>query len=180
MKKLLMILGIVFISFFTLSCLSDDTRITIEKDLTSLPESVKMYFYVEKYAAEYHIPRNIAYAIPYYESGYRGPDDTTYNPKNKISKSKAYGAMQLQRRTAQFIADTIVTKHDLLNNTELNVRLSYKLLDYLHKKYGSWKLAVGAYNTGRPVVNGYATKVMKFKHEKILKKDGSLLAYAIK
>lgn len=180
MKKLLIVIGIILTSIITLSCLSDDTKTTIERDFASFPESVKMYFYVEKYATEYHIPKNIAYAIPYYESGYRGPADTTYNPKNKISKGKAYGAMQLKRRTAEFIADTIVTKNDLLNNTELNVKLSYKLLDHLYKKYGNWKLAIGAYNTGKPVVNKYVLKVIKFKYEKILVINGDLLAYATK
>lgn len=180
MKKLLIALGIIFTSIFTISCFSDDTKSVLKNDFASFPESVKMYFYVEKYSNEYHIPKNIAYAIPYYESGYRGPADTTYNPKNKISKSKAYGAMQLKRKTAEFIADTVVTKQDLLNNTELNVKLSYKLLDHLHKKYGNWKLAVGAYNTGKPVVNKYVNKVIKFRHEKIITKNGHLLAYAIK
>lgn len=180
MKKLLIALSIILILIFTLSCFSDNQKNELERNFASFPESVKMYFYVEKYANEYHIPKNIAYAIPYYESGYRGPSDTTYNPRNKISKSKAYGAMQLKRKTAEFIADTVITKHDLLNNTELNVKLSYKLLDHLHKKYGNWKLAVGAYNTGKPVINKYALKVIKFKHEKILAINENTFRYATK
>lgn len=178
MKKLLLIIS-VLITLFTLVCFSDETGNQFKKDFTSLPESVKMFFYIEKYAAEYGIPKNIAYGIPYYESGYRGAADTTYNPKNKISKSKAYGAMQLKRKTAEFIADTVITKHDLLNNTELNVKLSYKLLSHLHKKYGNWKLAVGVYNTGKPIINTYVNKVIKFKYQKKIN-HGQLYTYAVK
>lgn len=178
MKKRLAIFGLLLSAILTISWLSDDN--SFMNRFVNLPESVKIYFYIEKYSDKYGIPKNIAYGIPHYESGYNGPDDTAYNPKNKISTHKAYGAMQLKCATANYVSDTTVTKKDLLNNTELNVELSYKLLNRLHEKYGSWKLALGAYNTGKPVVNKYATKILKFNHAKYVKKDNALLAYAIK
>lgn len=177
MKKILITIGILFSAFITMSWLSDDNDIM--KNFMNLPESVKMYFYIEKYSDKYGIPKNIAYGIPHYESGYNGPTDTTYNPKNKISIHKAYGATQLKLATANYVSDTLVTKKDLLENTELNIELSYKLLYLLHEKYGSWKLALGAYNTGKPIINKYSNKVAKFNHTKIIKKD-ELLANAIK
>ena len=178
MKKRLAIFGILVSAILTISWLSDDNGFM--SGFVNLPESVKMYFYIEKYSDKYGIPKNIAYGIPHYESGYNGPDDTTYNPKNKISKHKAYGAMQLKCATANCVSDTIVTKKDLLDNTELNVELSYKLLHRLYEKYGSWKLALGAYNTGKPVVNKYVTKIIKFNHTKYVKNDDKLLAYTTK
>ena len=62
-----------------------------------------------------------------------------------------------------------LTKNDLLNNLKLNVYLSMKILSYLKNKYGSWELALGAYNTGRPIVNQYALNISNFDTEKLFK-----------
>ena len=50
-----------------------------------------------------------------------------------------------------------ISKKNLKNNIELNIRTSMKLLHQLHNRYGNWKLVCGYYNTGRPIVNGYAS-----------------------
>jgi len=47
----------------------------------------------------------------------------------------------------------------LRTDIEYNVKTSMKLLRRLYKIHGDWKLVFGAYNTGRPCVNGYAHKV---------------------
>jgi soluble lytic murein transglycosylase-like protein len=73
--------------------------------------------------------------------------------------------MQIQVPTANSFSDFSVTKTDLLNNLELNVELSMRILSHLKKKYGSWQLALGAYNTGKPVVNGYASSIVNFEAE---------------
>ena len=36
------------------------------------------------------------------------------------------------------------------------------MLKKLKRIHGDWKLAFGAYNTGRPCVNGYAEKVYNY------------------
>jgi hypothetical protein len=90
--------------------------------------------------------------------------DLEYNPK-LVSKSKAYGPMQIKLSTANFISERKISKTELLNNTELNVRLGLKLLSKLKKQYGTWKLALGVYNTGKPVINQYARSIIKFKAE---------------
>jgi soluble lytic murein transglycosylase-like protein len=56
-----------------------------------------------------------------------------------------------------------LTKADLLNDLELNVKLSMEILRYLKNKYGSWELALGAYNTGKPIINQYAQQIVQFK-----------------
>lgn len=176
MKKRILLTCMLIFTIFLSSWLTRD-YISMA-DFTRLPESVKMAYYIEKYSVEYKIPRNIAYGVPYYETNYRGAMDTTYNPK-RTSKHKAYGAMQIKLATANGLSDTLITKKELLNNTELNVRLSFKLLKILHDKYGNWKLAVGAYNTGRPMVNKYAKLVCKFDLKKIVKPENTIL-YAVK
>jgi soluble lytic murein transglycosylase-like protein len=174
MKKKLFVIVLSVISIGLCSWFSYNNFFRSEK-FVNFPESVKMYFYIEKYSKEYGIPRNIAYGIPYYETNYKGPTDTTYNPK-RTSKSKAYGAMQLKLKTANAVCDSTITKKQLLNNTELNVILSFKLLKTLHDKYGNWKLALGAYNTGKPVVNKYSKNISKFSLTKIVNTQNYLYA----
>jgi hypothetical protein len=38
-----------------------------------------------------------------------------------------------------------------------------KLLARLQKKYGNWKVALGVYNSGRPIVNDYAIRIASGK-----------------
>lgn len=173
MKKRIIFIGLIIISLFI--CSWGTKMGSIFANLNKFPESVKMYFIVEKYSEKYNIPKNIAYGIPHYETGYNGILDTNYNPK-RTSKHKAYGANQLKLATAKSVADgRPITKKDLINNTDLNVELSFKLLDKLHKKYGSWHKALGAYNTGKPICNKYAKKVYNYNYKKILA-DGSSFA----
>jgi soluble lytic murein transglycosylase-like protein len=176
MKKRILLTCMLIITVFLSSWLTRDC-LTIT-NFTRLPESVKMAYYIEKYSIEYKIPRNIAYGVPYYETNYRGATDTTYNPK-RTSKHNAYGAMQIKLATANGLSDTLITKKELLNNTELNVILSFKLLKILHNKYGNWKLAVGAYNTGKPIINKYSKLVCKFDIKRIVNPDNTIL-YAVK
>jgi len=51
----------------------------------------------------------------------------------------------------------------LKNDIEFNVNTSMKLLRHLHDKYRDWKVVFGAYNTGKPLVNGYAMNVFNHK-----------------
>ena len=164
-----LLVALIFTSSVINSSLADDikknnTASTVDSTYGKLPESVKLFNYILKYSDEYSVPVNIAFGVANKESGYKGPLHTKYNPK-LTSKSKAYGAMQIKLGTANSVSDEKITKSDLLNNTELNVRLSLKLLSQLKKQYGSWKLALGAYNTGKPVVNQYARNIIKFKVE---------------
>lgn len=127
------------------------------------PASVKLYNYLAEYSEKYGVPFNIAYGIARKESGYLGPNHVSYNPAKIIGGSN-YGAMQVRTRTADHIWKTKgTTKRRLLNDLAFNVETSMKLLAYLKVKHGSWGLALGAYNTGRPVLNRYAKQILKFK-----------------
>jgi soluble lytic murein transglycosylase-like protein len=133
-----------------------------------IPTSVQMYYYLMEFSEEFNVPTNIAFGVAHHESGYNGLRHWRYNPK-LTSSANAYGAMQIQVPTANSFADKKVTRHDLLNNLKLNVYLSMKILSYLKNKYGSWELALGAYNTGRPIVNQYALNISNFDTEKLFK-----------
>lgn len=138
------------------------------KDITKLSESelihsapsIQMYFYIKQYAAEYEIPESYAFAIAFQETGYKGPLDLNYDHK-QISYAGALGPMQIMPATARYIEGRDIHHSDLKSNIQLNVEISMKLLRKLKNQYGSWALAFGAYNTGKPVVNQYAENVLK-------------------
>jgi soluble lytic murein transglycosylase-like protein len=53
-----------------------------------------------------------------------------------------------------------VSSKELRNNIELNVKISMRMLSYLKRRYGTWGLALGAYNTGKPCYNSYANRII--------------------
>ena len=127
-------------------------------DIENAPPCLKLYTLLEKYSEEYNVPFEIALGVANEETGYLGPFHWSYNPK-RISSAAAYGAMQIQVPTANDNWDKRVTSKMLMNDLELNVHISMKLLARLKEKYGNWRVALGAYNSGRPIVNSYAIRI---------------------
>lgn len=130
------------------------------ESLAKAPPCIRMYDYLAKYSNKYDVPIQIALGVAKLETRYEGPFDWDYNP-SLTSSMKAYGAMQIQVPTAEFVWKKKVTKEKLLNDLEFNVETSMKLLKYLYSISGSWELALGYYNTGRPIVNSYSLEIMK-------------------
>ena len=123
------------------------------------PPCIKLYDHLVTYSEQYRVPLHIAVGVAKKETGYGGPFHWKYDPK-QTSYANAYGAMQIQAPTASDVWDRKVTSKQLLNDLEFNVHTSMKLLALLHKRYGSWEIALGCYNTGRPIVNDYARKIV--------------------
>lgn len=129
----------------------------IQKD--EIP-SLQMYFYLDKYSKEFGVPMEIAMGVAYQESRYRGPFHWNYK-HNLTSQSGAVGPMQIiPRYAAKFNNGVKISSKELRENIELNVRISLKMLAYLKKRYGSWPLALGAYNTGKPCYNSYSASII--------------------
>lgn len=123
---------------------------------------LQMYYYLDKYSDEYGVPLDIALGVAYQETRYQGPFHWTY-VHNITSPSGAVGPMQvIPRYATKFNDGKRVSASELRNNIELNVRVSMRMLSYLKRRYGSWGLALGAYNTGKPCLNSYATRIMSF------------------
>lgn len=141
--------------------LKDETEKTLDFSSSNIeyaPPCVQLYALLEKYSDEYDVPFEIAIGVAREETGYHGPFHWSYDPK-KTSHANAYGAMQIQVPTANDNWSDQVTAKMLLNDLDLNVHISMKLLAKLRKKYGSWKVALGVYNSGRPIVNDYAIRI---------------------
>jgi soluble lytic murein transglycosylase-like protein len=136
---------------FTNSFESSKTSQKIEN-----PPSFQLYEAIEKYSEIYKVPKNIAYNVAYRETGYKGPFHWSYNPYQK-SNANAVGPMQIITKYSHYYAGRKVSEKELKTNIDLNVEISMKILSSLYKKFGSWALACGYYNTGYPTVNDYAS-----------------------
>jgi soluble lytic murein transglycosylase-like protein len=148
---------IIFASFRLegLNMMGDGYRLEEIGGKTNSPYSLQVYTSVEKYSKKYKIPKHIAYNIAYLETRYQGPFDWDYHGK-LTSYAGAKGPMQIMPKTANYIGGRNITQKELLNNIDLNVELSMKLLYKLRKQYDRWDLICGYYNTGYPQVNEYA------------------------
>ena len=129
----------------------------------SSPTPLKMYELIDHYSDIYKIPKHIAFNVAYLETHYKGPFDWKYKP-GQTSFAGAVGPMQIMPSTANYIHKQKISKGDLKNNIELNIRTSMKLLNQLYGRYGNWGIVCGCYNTGRPIVNGYAVFCIKNKN----------------
>jgi len=126
------------------------------------PPCVRMHRCIEKYSEEFRIPKSIAYGVAYHETRYQGALHWDYDHR-KSSGAGALGPMQVMYSTAKWLfPKENFSREDLKNDIDFNVKCSMKLLRNLHDKYKDWKKALGAYNTGRPVVNTYANSVYNF------------------
>jgi hypothetical protein len=119
------------------------------------PYSLQVYNSIEKYSKQYKIPKYVAYNIAFLETRYQGPFDWDYHGK-LTSYAGAKGPMQIMPKTANYISGKNITQKELLHNIDLNIQISMKFLNKLHKQYNDWGLICGYYNTGYPQINEYA------------------------
>jgi soluble lytic murein transglycosylase-like protein len=151
-------IGIVIIAAQNLVSITKETveyNLETHKGTITSPYSLQVYNSIEKYSNKYKIPKYIAYNIAFLETRYQGPFDWDYHGK-LTSYAGAKGPMQIMPATANYIIGKNITKNELLNNIDLNIKISMKLLNKLHKQYDDWDVVCGYYNTGYPQVNSYA------------------------
>ena len=107
--------------------------------------------YVEKYAKEYQVEKELIYAMIKAESNFKA---------DAISNKQAIGLMQLLESTAYEVAGEIeqeITKEEILD-PGTNINLGTKYLSNLLNKYGNIELAVAAYNAGIGNVDSWIEK----------------------
>ena len=119
---------------------------------------------IDQYSDEFDIPKRYAYGIAYEETGYKGIRHKEYKHQ-QISSVGAKGPMQVMPLTAKWMNGKL-PNDSMLFDIDYNVRTSMKLLRHLKNTYGSWEVAFGAYNTGKPLVNQYALNVQNFDYSK--------------
>lgn len=152
------IISIVVLNSIKVNIINEEPKIS-ELSSENYPNtfnSILIYETIEKYSDIYNIPKHIAYNIAYRETTYKGPFHWNYNPY-RTSVSGAEGPMQVMPSTARIVNNRKIKPVDLRTDIELNISTSMKLLSQLYKRYGDWELVCGAYNTGRPIINEYAS-----------------------
>jgi soluble lytic murein transglycosylase-like protein len=154
MKNLLILISL----FFTIFIYAQITH--KNPDCQPKTNAEKMYEAILAHADSFDVPLHIAFNVARLETGYLGPNHKNYNHK-QVSKAGAVGPMQIMPQYASFFAGFPVKKKELKDSIDLNVYISMKLLAQHFKKYGNWKKVLGAYNTGRPIINEYAQKGVK-------------------
>jgi len=162
-------LAVFLLTFFYFETIKEEEELkNFHKIDSKSPPCLQMFYFIEKYSAEYNIPKKYAYGVAWKETRYSGPFDWDYNPSQE-SFAGAVGPMQVMPATAGFMWKKKIDKKLLKNDIELNVKTSMKLLRHLHDTYKDWKLVFGAYNTGRPMINQYSLDVYNYSPEKILR-----------
>jgi len=154
MKNKLMILCLLTLAVISTLSIFDMKKITIKKSAER-----RMYESIMYYADSLNIPLYFAFNIATIETGYRGPFDTTYNHA-QVSKAGALGPMQIVYKYSHYYAGRKVSRSELRDSIEFNVRLSMIILKEHYSKYKDWAKVAGAYNTGKPVINSYARKAI--------------------
>lgn len=124
--------------------------------------SMQMYNSTCKYAEMYDVPKEYAFGLSYEETRYKGPADTTYFAGH-VSPCGALGPNQVMYSTAKlYVNDTEKLSKKLLKyDIDFNVRISMRILADLKKTYKTWPKALGAYHTGKPIVDWYSKKITK-------------------
>ena len=118
--------------------------------------------YVDKYAGQYAIPREIVYAVMKTESGFRS---------DVVSSANAIGLMQITQDTFDWLKSKTGEDIDmrLLYDPEVNIRYGVCLLNLLYLEFGDWDLTFAAYNAGRGrVKNEWMTNPSYIKDGKIV------------
>jgi soluble lytic murein transglycosylase-like protein len=160
---MLMCIGAIFLTSASKPRVDRYHSTRINKNIVNSAPSIQMYFYIKKYAKKFSVPEAYAFSLAYQETKYRGPLDLNYNHR-QISPAGALGPMQITTATAKLIYGTPVSKTKLISDINLNVMISMKLLHNLYSKYNNWGLAFGAYNTGKPCINGYARNILSHQY----------------
>jgi len=139
----------------------DDSKISSKTSYDDKMPCVALNDAILKYAKKYGIPVNIAYNVARVETGYLGPFHYRYRP-DQISSAGAVGPMQVMPATADWIRPKYgknkINKEQLLSNIDINVETAMMLLRNRYELRQNWKIVLGEYNTGYPIVNVYAIK----------------------
>lgn len=153
MKKLLLIIMVAILVIVAFNFNDIKTYVLEKMYPTEYSE------YVELYAKEYNVDKNLIYAIIKAESNFNG---------DAVSTKGANGLMQLMQSTAEDVAKKLNVKVDkkTILEPKVNINLGTKYISILLEKYQDIGLALAAYNAGSGNVDSWIK-------DGILKEDGS-------
>lgn len=129
------------------------------RNFTNILYPIKYSEYIEKYAGEYHIDKNLVYAIIKQESNFN---------EKAISSKGAVGLMQIMNKTANEVVERTDIDEVNLYDPEINIQIGVKYFSELIDKYDNEKMAIIAYNAGTGNVD-------KWIKEDIISRNGENL-----
>ena len=127
---LILSIGLGFLADFTITCFE---KATYRRDYAE---------YVETYAQKYGVPSSLIYAVIQTESHF---------DSGAVSSAGAVGLMQMLPDTFVWLTNEILFDHfdsGMLYDPETNIRYGTYYLSRLYDRYGSWEVALAAYNGG--------------------------------
>ena len=118
--------------------------------------------YVEKYSAEYGIPRELVYSVILCESSFR---------EDIVSYAGAVGLMQLMPDTFDWLQKLMKEEYNQedIYNPEINIKCGVFYLSYLYNRFEDWDTALAGYNAGHNRVSAWLADTRYSDDRKTLK-----------
>jgi len=116
--------------------------VKIDSFLTRKNHPLEYSEYVEKYASEYAVPKELVYGVIKTESDFKS---------DAVSHKGAVGLMQIMPETYIWLCEKNSDENDnpdLLYTPEVNIRYGVFYLSMLYSQFGNWENALAAYNAG--------------------------------
>ncbi len=114
-----------------------------EEEKTEKENSINYTALIERYSAEYSIPKNLVFAVIKVESG--------FDPTAESSVG-ALGLMQMMPSTFEWLTgEEHLGEHlsvNCLTDPEVSIRYGTYYLRYLYLKFENWDTVLAAYNGG--------------------------------
>jgi len=138
--------SIIIITILILSAVIGTGIIMLDDYILSRTHPLKYSNFVEKYANEYSVPKEIVYAIIKSESSFKS---------DSVSHKGAIGLMQITPDTFNWLSSKTGEQvlPDQLYNPEINIKYGTYFLSLLNAEFGTWETSFAAYNAGRAKVS---------------------------
>lgn len=143
---------IIILSILIAAALAGCLWMKIDNVILEKTHPLKYTEYVEKYSAQYSVPKEIIYGVIKTESGY---------DSDVVSKKGAIGLMQITPETFEWLCSKEPcddTNPQLLYNPEINIHYGTYFLSLLYTEFGTWENAFAAYNAGRGKVTEWLSQ----------------------
>ena len=157
MKKTIAIICILITSAIVAFC-----WVNIDTAITKKSHPLQYSEYVEKYSAEYAVPKELVYAVIKTESKFKS---------DAVSRKGAVGLMQMTPDTFIWLCEKNGennTDANLLYTPEVNIKYGTMYLGMLYTQFESWETALAAYNAGPKTVK-------EWLNDDNISKDGVLV-----
>ncbi len=107
---------------------------------------IRYEVYVSYYAEQYHVPKEIVYAVMLTESHFQ---------EKAVSRAGARGLMQLMPQTYREVAEELgrIPDDRMAFDPGMNICCGVYLLSRLYNKYHAWETVYAAYNAGEAAVD---------------------------